>query len=328
MHLIRDFRHQHFRRSGCVATIGNFDGIHLGHQAVLGQVAEKASELGVPSVVITFEPHPQEFFRPDSAPMRITGFREKMQTLRRYAVDHVLCLRFDRMLADMSAQDFIRRALIESLGVRSLVIGGDFRFGRRRQGDVALLQREGERARFQVLVMRAFEIGGERVSSTRIRAALQQGGLAAAEKLLGHCYRLSGRVVAGDRRGRLLGFPTANIHLGRRRFLQSGRRNASVSGVFAVQVFGLDHEPLSGIANIGVRPTVGGIGYRLEVHILNFSQDIYGRHIQVEFLTRLRDEVRFESLDALRQQIQHDEARAREFFERRMSEQKRLAGRG
>lgn len=326
MRLVRDFRQRHFPGSGCVATIGNFDGIHLGHQAVLGQVAEKASELGVPSVVITFEPHPQEFFRPSSVPMRITGFREKMQTLRRFAVNTVLCLRFDRALAEMSAQDFIHRILVESLGVRSLVIGGDFRFGRRRHGDVALLQREGEQAGFQVLVMRAFEIGGERVSSTRVRAALQQGDLAAAEKLLGRCYRLSGRVVAGDRCGRLLGFPTANIHLSRRSFAHSGMRDAPVSGVFAVQVFGLEREPLPGIANIGVRPTVGSTECRLEVHILDFTEDIYGRHVQVEFLVRLRDEVRFESLDALKQQIRRDEVRARDFFERRMIEQRNLGG--
>lgn len=179
MRLIRGFRQRHFHRGGCVATIGNFDGIHLGHQAVLGQVAEKASELGLPSVVITFEPHPQEFFRPDDAPMRLTGLPEKMQTLRRYAVDHVLCLRFDRALANMAAQDFIRKVLVESLGVRCLVIGGDFRFGRERQGDVAMLQQQAD---FQVLAMRAFEIGGERVSSTRIRAALQQGDLAPRRK--------------------------------------------------------------------------------------------------------------------------------------------------
>lgn len=328
MQLMRGYRQRHLRRSGCVATIGNFDGIHLGHQAVLGQLAEKAAELGLPSVVITFEPHPQEFFRPDDAPMRLTGFREKMQTLRRYAVDHVLCLHFDRALAEMPARDFIHRVLIESLGVRCLVIGGDFRFGHRRQGDVAMLQSEGQQAGFQVLMMRAFEIGGERVSSTRIRAALQQGDLAAAEKLLGRFYRLSGRVVAGDRRGRQLGFPTANIHLNRRAFAQCGSRSAPVAGVFAVQVFGLDHEPLQGVANIGVRPTVDGTQCRLEVHILDFEGDIYGRHVQVEFLTKLRDEVRFESLEALKQQIRRDVVRARDFFERRMIEQKHLTGIG
>lgn len=322
MRLMRGFRQRHFRHGGCVATIGNFDGIHLGHQAVLGQVAEKASELGLPSVVITFEPHPQEFFRPDDAPMRLTGFREKMQTLRRYAVDHVLCLRFDRALADMTAQEFIRTVLIESLGVRCLVIGADFRFGRDRRGDVAMLQQAG----FQVLVMRAFEIGDERVSSTRIRAALRQGDLAAAEKLLGRNYRLSGRVVAGDRRGRQLGYPTANIHLNRRVRAQCGSRRAPVAGVFAVQVFGLEREPLPGIANVGMRPTVSGSQCRLEVHLLDFTGDLYGRHLQVDFLTRLRDEARFESLEALKQQIRRDEDRAREFFERRMIEQRRLAG--
>jgi riboflavin kinase/FMN adenylyltransferase len=221
----------------------------------------------------------------------------------------------------MPAQDFIQRVLVQSLGVRSLVIGGDFRFGQRRQGDVALLQKEGERKGFQTLVMRAFEIGGERVSSTRIRAALQQGDLAAAEKLLGRCYRLSGRIVTGDRRGRQLGFPTANIHLNRR-----GSRNMPLTGVFAVQVFGLEREPLQGIANIGTRPTVGGTQPRFEVHILDFAGDLYGRHLQVELLSRLRDETRFESLEALKQQIRRDEARARDFFQQRLIEQRRLTG--
>lgn len=326
MKLMRGYQQRHFRPSGCVATIGNFDGIHLGHQAVLGQLAEKASELGLPSVVITFEPHPREFFRPDSVPMRLTGFREKMQTLRRYAVDRVLCLRFDRALADMSAREFIRRVLAESLGVRCLVIGGDFRFGHRREGDVAMLQAEGARAGFQVLVMRAFEIGGERVSSTRIRAALRQGDLETAEKLLGRCYRLSGRVVTGDQLGRRLGFPTSNIHLGRRAFARFGSRGTPLAGVFAVQVFGLDSEPLQGVANIGTRPTVGGTMRQLEVHLLDFSGDVYGRHVQVEFLARLRDEVRFETLDALKQQIRSDVARARDFFAWRLIEQGRSAG--
>lgn len=309
MELIRGLCNLRPRHRGCVATIGNFDGVHLGHQVVLGQLAEKAEELGLPSVVITFEPYPQEFFARGATPPRLTRFREKIQALRRYSVDRVLCLRFDRALADMMAEDFIRRVLVEGLGVRYLVVGDDFRFGHRRRGDFALLKTAGVQQGFQVANRHTFAIDGARVSSTRIREALAMGDLSAAEKLLGRPYRMCGRVARGDQRGRQLGFPTANIYL--------HRKASPVQGVFAVEMFGLDAEPLAGVANVGIRPTVDGTRALLEVHLFDFAQDIYGRYVQVDFLHRLRAEQRFASLDALKQQIAMDVRQARDYFERK-----------
>jgi len=308
MELIRGLYNLRPRHHGCVVTIGNFDGVHLGHQAVLGQLSEKSAEMGLPAALITFEPHPQEFFAVENVPPRLTRFREKIQALRRYAVDRVLCLSFNQALAEMPAQDFIRKVLIEGLGVRYLVVGDDFRFGHKRQGDPAMLRESGGRDGFQVINMHAFDVDGARVSSTRIRRALADGDLDTARKLLGRSYRMSGRVVHGDRRGRTIGYPTANIYL--------HRRATPLLGVYAVEVFGLDKEPLKGVANIGMRPTVNGRTCLLEVHIFDFARDIYGRHVQVEFLTKLRDEKRFESIDALQQQIHQDERAARDFFEK------------
>lgn len=308
MELIRGLHNLRPRHHGCVISIGNFDGVHLGHQAVLGQLSEKSAESGLTPAVITFEPHPQEFFAVANVPPRLTRFREKMQALRRYAVARVLCLNFNQALATMSAQDFIRKVLIEGLGVRHLVVGDDFRFGHKRQGDLAMLKLAGDRNGFNVINMHTFDVDGVRVSSTRIRKALADGDLGAAGKLLGRSYRMSGNVVHGDQRGRTIGYPTANIYL--------HRRATPLLGVYAVDVFGLDKEPLKGVANIGIRPTVDGKQCLLEVHIFDFSEDIYGRHVQVEFLTKLREEKRFDSFDALKQQIQRDERAAREFFEK------------
>ncbi|MBI5451185.1 MAG: bifunctional riboflavin kinase/FAD synthetase [Gammaproteobacteria bacterium] len=306
MELIRGLHNVRPSHAGCVATIGNFDGVHLGHQAVLGQLAEKATALNLPSLVITFEPYPQEFFRPDQAPPRLTRLREKLLALRRYAVDRVLCLRFDAALASMEAERFIDEILVGRLGVRYLVVGDDFRFGSRRRGDFAMLQAAGRRHGFQVVGMLPFDIDGARVSSTRIREALRVGGLALAGKLLGRSYRMAGRIVHGDKRGRTLGFPTANLYL--------HRQVSPLQGVYAVAMFGLDQEPVPGVANIGTRPTVGGQRSLLEVHLLDFSGDIYRRQVQVEFLTKLRDELRFESLAALTAQIAQDVQQAREYF--------------
>ncbi|MEJ2346388.1 MAG: bifunctional riboflavin kinase/FAD synthetase, partial [Gammaproteobacteria bacterium] len=216
MELIRGLHNLRARHRGCVATIGNFDGIHLGHQAVLGQLAQQAGELGVPSLVVTFEPQPQEFFAPESAPPRLTRLREKLIALRRYAVDRVLCVRFNREFAAMSAETFIQRVLVDQLDVRYLVVGDDFRFGRERAGNFAMLQEAGARHGFPVVNMHTFMVDGERVSSTRIRTALAAGDLDTAAKLLGRDYRMWGRVAHGDKRGRGIGFPTANIHLHRR----------------------------------------------------------------------------------------------------------------
>ena len=305
MELIRGLHNLRPRHRGCVATIGNFDGVHLGHQAVLGQLAERAAELNLPAVVITFEPQPREYFAHGAVPPRLSRFREKVQALRRYSVARVLCLRFDEALANMPAAEFVRHLLVEGLAVRYVVVGDDFRFGKGRHGTFAMLQEAGLAHGFQVAAMRTFNVDGVRVSSTRVREALAADDLAAAEKLLGRSYRMCGRVVHGDERGRSIGYPTANIHL--------HRQSSPVSGVYAVEVFGLDKEPLAGVANVGTRPTVGGTQSRLEVHLLDFDQDIYGRYVHVDFLRKLRPEHRFESIEELVAQIHKDAAAAREF---------------
>ena len=307
MEFIRGWHNLKPRHRGCVATIGNFDGVHLGHQAVIGQLAEKGQELGLPTQTILFEPQPQEFFQPDSAVPRLTRLREKLQALRRYSVDRVLCLRFDAEFAALEPEQFIQRLLVDSLQVRYLVVGDDFRFGRRRRGDFAMLTEAGRRHGFQVVNMHTLAIDGERVSSTRIRAALGAGNLTLAERLLGRPYRMCGRVAHGDQLGRTLGFPTANIHL--------HRKVTPIKGIFAVEVFGLETEPIAGAANIGTRPTVGGTRTLLEVHLLDFSADIYGAYVHVNFLRKFRDEKRFESLDELRHWIEKDVADVRAFFQ-------------
>ncbi|HHM06139.1 MAG TPA: bifunctional riboflavin kinase/FAD synthetase [Gammaproteobacteria bacterium] len=314
MKIIRGLHNLPTAPKGTVVTIGNFDGVHLGHQAILGQLAERAAELGLPTVVVTFEPHPLEFFRPGLAPPRLTRFREKMHALTRYSVDRVVVLSFNTRLAAMPAVDFIEQVLIAGLNVRYLVVGDDFRFGHRRAGDFDMLKRTGVARGFQVAAMHSFCIDGERVSSTRIRAALGQDDLATAEKLLGRPYRMCGRVAHGDRRGRQLGFPTANIHL--------HRVSAPVQGVYAVEVFGLDPEPLAGVANVGNRPTVGGMRSQLEVHLLDFDQDIYGRYVHVDFLHKIRPEQRFAGVGELTAQIQRDVATARDFHMTRAARQR------
>lgn len=306
MELVRGLHNLRPRHRGCAVTIGNFDGVHLGHQSVLGQLAERAAELQVPVTVVTFEPQPMEYFSPETAPPRLTRFREKIEALRRFGVDRVVNLRFDRRLAGMAPETFLREILLDGLGVKYLVVGDDFRFGRDRAGTFSMLQQAGDEHGFPVVNMHTFGIEGSRVSSTRIREALASGNLATAEALLGRQYRMSGRVAHGDKRGRQIGFPTANIHL--------HRTAAPVSGVFAVEMFGLPHEPLPGIANVGTRPTVDGTRPLLEVNLFNFSGNIYGCHVQVEFLHKIRDEQRFESFEALKAQIERDVAEARGYF--------------
>jgi riboflavin kinase/FMN adenylyltransferase len=291
---------------GCVATIGNFDGVHLGHQAVLNQLAMKGDTLGLPAVVITFEPQPNEFFALDKAPARLCRFREKVEAIRCYSIQQMCVLRFDRKLADMTAQEFIETLLVKGLNVRYLVVGDDFKFGKERQGDFALLQQAGKEHGFQVVNMHTFAIEHKRVSSTRIRNALASGDLILAEQLLGRPFRLSGRVSHGDKRGRKMGFPTANIHL--------HRHKVPLSGVYAIQLFGIEDEPIQGVANIGVRPTVGAEKALLEVHLFDFKREIYGEHVQVHFLHKIRDEHKFDGLDNLIKQIQLDCEQARLFF--------------
>ncbi len=305
MQLIRGLHNLREKHHGCVLTIGNFDGVHLGHQAVLGRLAEKAAELSLPSMVMIFEPQPQEFFAPQQAPARLNRLREKLLSLTRYAVDRVVCVNFDRQFAAMDAEPFID-LLVNKLGVRYLVVGDDFRFGHLRQGSFAMLQAAGKKHGFEVVNMHTFSVEHGRVSSTRLRECLQQGELEQAERLLGRAYRICGRIAHGDKRGRQLGFPTANVHL--------HRISVPVQGVFAVEVFGLTGEPLVGVANIGTRPTVCGSRSILEIHLLDFSQEVYGRYIQVDLLHKIRQEQRFDSLDALKAQIDSDVISARTFF--------------
>ncbi len=295
MELIRGLHNVRPSHNGCVATIGNFDGVHLGHQAVIGQLAEEGQALGLPTLVMLFEPQPLEYFEPDHIPARLTRFREKLRALSRYAVDRVLVVRFNAEFAALTAENFIRRILVESLGVRYLVLGDDFRFGYKRRGNFEMLQAAGREFGFHVINMHTFNIDGQRVSSTRVREALAAGDLATAEKLLGRPYRMSGRVAHGDKRGRTIGIPTANIHL--------HRKVTPVSGVYVVEMFGVRGEPVDGVANVGTRPTVGGTRTLLEVHLLDFDQDIYGCHVNIDFLHKLRDEQRYDSFEALKERI-------------------------
>ena len=292
-------------------TIGVFDGVHVGHRALLERLAVLGDDFNLPSMLMVFEPYPQEVLDYLVTPARITGFREKMMVLRTTPVDRVLCVRFDQKFAAVRAHEFIEDLLVTKLGVRHLVVGDDFRFGYQAEGDIELLRTAARGHGFEVHRRDTYRIEGDRVSSTRIRNMLAVGWLDAVAPLLGRRFSVSGRIRHGRHLGTGLGFPTANFAL--------RRPVCPVSGVFTVRVR-LDGEdaPLPGVANIGVRPTVGGTERRLEVHLLGFSGDIYGRYADVEFFTRLREERRFESLDALRAQIVLDVQAAREFFAAQM----------
>ena len=291
--------------NGCVATIGNFDGVHLGHQAIIDQVRERARALGVPSVVMVFEPQPREFFQGDDAPPRLMSFRQKFETMLNSGIDIVLCLRFDEKFRSYSGMGFIEDVLIRGLRVHHLVVGDDFRFGCDRAGDFALLRSMGDKHGFSVENTRTVEVAGDRVSSTRIRQLLGQNRLAAAEDLLGHRYRIRGRVVHGQRLGRQIGAPTANVML---------PRMPALRGVYVVQVALADGRVLDGVANIGVRPTVDGKQPSLEVHLFDFAGTLYGQRLRVIFQQPLRDEVRFDSIDALKAQIEQDMRHARSWL--------------
>lgn len=306
MEIIRGLHNIRPAHRGCVATIGNFDGLHLGHQAVLGQVLAHARLLGVPALVTLFEPQPREYFEGAAAPARLTRLREKCELLAELGIDRVLCARFDARLAGLAPDRFIERLLVDGLGVRVLVVGEDFRFGRSRAGDAALLRGMGARHGFEVVGAVTHLCDGERVSSTRVRAALAGGDLELVRRLLGRRYSLSGRVVHGDKRGREIGFPTANVAL--------HRHAVPVSGIFAVRVAGLQRGLLPGVAYVGTRPVVGGARPLLEVHLFDYDADCYGRHIRVELLAKIRDDLPFASFAALRGQIERDAQRARELL--------------
>ncbi|QOJ20235.1 MAG: bifunctional riboflavin kinase/FAD synthetase [Gammaproteobacteria bacterium] len=292
-------------------TIGNFDGLHLGHQTMLTRLKNAAKQLGLPACVMTFEPHPREFLAPDEAPARLTSLREKLTCLIQAEVDCIHICRFDYDFARIGAEQFITRILNQQLAVRWLLVGDDFRFGARRAGDFALLQALAAENNYTVATMPSFTIDGQRVSSTATREALAHGDLDKAEKLLGRPYSISGRVVDGDKIGKQLGFPTANIQLKHNR--------PPLSGIFAVSVYGaLLSSPaiaLPGVASLGVRPTTHENGKPvLEVHLFDFNQEIYGQHLQVNFLHKLRDEEKYQDIDTLIRQIEQDVAQAKRFF--------------
>jgi riboflavin kinase/FMN adenylyltransferase len=302
--LIRGLHNLRVAHRGCVATIGNFDGVHRGHQAVFAALIARARNAGLPSTVITFEPQPMEFFRPEQAPARLTRLREKIEAIARCGIDRVLLIRFNRAFAGIEAHQFVREILVGKLGIQHLYVGDDFRFGRDRGGDFALLRDMGAEHGFGVESLATVACDGDRVSSTRIRDLLQSGDLERAAHCLGRRYRICGRVAHGHKRGRTIGFPTMNVPL--------LRRSTPLRGVFAVEVVGLASEPLPGVANIGNRPTLAGDDrFLLEVHLFDFDGDVYGRQVEVDFVERIRDEHKFDSFDALRAQIQRDVEQAR-----------------
>jgi riboflavin kinase/FMN adenylyltransferase len=305
MELIRGLHNLRERHRGCVATIGNFDGVHRGHQQVLAGVRRKAQELGVPSVVIIFEPQPREFFAPDAAPPRLTRFGEKIRLLEAEGVDRVLCLSFNERLRALSAEQFIESLLLEGLGVKHFVVGDDFRFGCDRRGDYALLKAAGERHGFSVAETETLILEDERVSSSRIREALAANNLMLASRLLGRRYRVTGRVQHGQKIGRELGAPTANVRM--------HKYACPLKGVYAVRGH-LRSAQFNGVCNVGSRPTVNGVRPVLEVHLLDFKGDLYGELLSVEFLHPMRPEKRFDGLDALREQIAKDISAARTWF--------------
>lgn len=327
MRLIRGLYNIPSDFSGCVATIGNFDGVHLGHQAILQQLKKQGEEHQLPTVVMMFEPQPREFFAADQAPARLANMSEKLQDLARFGIDYVLCLPFNQKLRSMSADQFIQTILLDGLQIRHLIVGDDFRFGCDRTGDYQLLQKTGQQAGFSVEDTQTFELESERVSSTRIREYLSENDLAAANKLLGRPYRMSGRIGYGRQLGRTIGVPTANVIL--------QRNKLPMTGVYAVKAIeievaacnesqALDSDSKAkewlGIANIGVKPTVAGTPEpSLEVHIFDFPSsaeqgDLYGKRLSIEFCLKIREEKKFNGLDELKAAIGNDMKVAREFF--------------
>ena len=286
----------------CALAIGNFDGLHLGHQALLAKLTETAKQQQLKSTVMTFEPHPREFFTPEQAPTRLASLREKLERFADAGVDIVYLCRFDKKFAALSSEDFIQKILIQSVNAKTVLVGEDFRFGAGRRGGIEDIAN----ARLQLIGLPQVNLAEagiqQRVSSTRVRNALAAGQLQTAKNLLGRAYSISGKVVRGAQLGRKLGFPTANVHMRHER--------PALTGVYAVKLDGLE-----GVANLGVRPTVLGVPkLLLEVHLFDFNGDLYGRHVHVEFFQKIRDEMKFDGLPALSAQIAKDAQVARQFF--------------
>jgi riboflavin kinase/FMN adenylyltransferase len=291
---------------GAVVTIGNFDGVHLGHQALLKKTIERAEELNTASLVIIFEPQPFEFFAKEKIAPRLTRWREKFCWLAHYGIDAVLVIRFNKQFASLTPDEFVDHILMDALEVKQIIVGDDFQFGRGRQGDFNFLQNKAKSAGFSVENMPSLSLDGERVSSTLVRNALANSDHEKVERLLGRPYTMQGRVVYGDKRGRTMGFPTANIYL--------HRPITPVQGVYAVRMHGINNKVLPGVANVGIRPTIGGTRSLLEVHLFDFAKEIYGRQVKVEFCKKLRDEKRYPNLDLLIEQIFKDASEARNYF--------------
>lgn len=303
MELIRGIHNIKPHHNGCVLTIGNFDGVHLGHQQVLQQVSQQAKLLDLPSVVMTFEPQPMELFLKDRSPARLTRLRDKFVQLSKLNIDRLLCVNFNHHFASLDADSFIRDLLVKRLGVKFLVVGDDFCFGRERKGNFAMLKQAGQKYGFEVVSTESFCVENLRVSSTAIRESLADNDLMKTSEMLGRNYSISGRVSHGRKLGRTIGFPTANIPL--------KRCVSPVSGVYVVEAYGLGEQPVGGVANIGQRPTVNGVRQQLEVHLFGFHGNLYGKQLEVALLHKLRDEKKFESFDALKQQIELDAEAAR-----------------
>ncbi|PKO50371.1 MAG: bifunctional riboflavin kinase/FAD synthetase [Betaproteobacteria bacterium HGW-Betaproteobacteria-20] len=282
----------------CALAIGNFDGMHLGHQALLARLTESAKSLNLTSAVMTFEPHPREFFTPESAPARLSSLREKLEHFKEAGVEQAYVCRFNRRFAKVTPQEFMQIILRDALNAQAILVGEDFRFGALRAGSTL----DFLEAKFNLVSLPQVNLNGERVSSTRVRNALAAGHLQEAASLLKRPYSISGNVVHGAKRGRALGFPTANVHMRHER--------PALTGVYAVKLDGLNS-----VANLGIRPTIAGVQkLSLEVHVLDFKGDLYGKHVHVEFLHKIRNEMKFDSLDALKAQISADVTVAREFF--------------
>ena len=303
MQLVRGIHNIRPEDNGCVLTIGNFDGVHKGHQRVISALVAKAKALNCIAAVLVFEPQPQELFAPDKAPARLCRLRDKYSLLAELGVQRLICVNFTRKFANQSAEQFIEHLLVEKLGIKHLIVGDDFHFGKNRVGDFTMLTQAGKKFGFAVSDTASCKMANCRVSSTAIRAALEKDNLTDVENMLGRPYSIIGKVFHGDKRGRQLGFPTANVLL--------KRRKSPLSGVFAVKVKTVDGI-FNGVANIGTRPTVNGDRQQLEVHIFNFNADLYGQCIEVIIKKKLRQVMKFDSLAALTAQIKLDSEQAKE----------------
>jgi riboflavin kinase / FMN adenylyltransferase len=306
MELVRGLNSFSKALRGCVLTVGNYDGVHLGHQQMIRALKRRAAELGAPSTVLVFEPSSKEFIDPDAAPARLTRWREKFAALAALEVDRLVTLRFNECMRAMSPEDFVDRLIVRGLGARHVVVGDDFRYGSKACGTIDSLRAAGRQRGFGVDQIAPFVLDGVRVSSTLVRERLERADYSGAARFLGRPYRMIGHVAHGKELGRTLGFPTANLHL--------MRRKSPTWGVIAVRVYGIEAGPRKGVASLGTRPTVNGIEPLLEVHVFDFEGDLYGRLIEVEFVAKLRDEVKFDSVDSMVEQMRIDAANARELL--------------